>query len=451
MSRDSRIVILIAIVVAVVFLAVPAAADERDKRIDLLQEELAELREQIAQLGDAPQLEEIERRIEILAGEIEKLKIGEEMPSADEPQHGMGPAASKVYGVRKGVSIGGYGELLYENFEPKREDGAPSGATDQFDLLRAVLYFGYKFNDRFLFNSEIEFEHASTADSGSVSVEFAYLDYLWREEVNVRAGLLLVPMGLLNELHEPTVFAGSERPETERRILPSTWRENGVGFYGNLGPVEYRTYIVNGLDASGFSASGLRGGRQRGSKAKAEDIGWVGRFDYVGTPGLLVGASAYFGDSGQDLAGMGGGSVDVGTSILEGHVDWRWRGLRLRALAAQASLNDVAELNDALGLAGADSVGERMSGGYLEAGYDVLAHRGKVASLSPFARWETLDTQSRVPTGFLRDPASEGTILTVGIDYQPIPQVIIKLDYQKHSNEARTGVNQVNAALGYVF
>ncbi len=434
-----------------IVLATPVAADEQQRRIETLERELTELRQQLSSLGDAPRLDEIERRMEILAAEIEKLKIGEEAPTAHAPRIGLGPAASKVYGVARGVSIGGYGELLYENFDSKREDGTAAGATDQLDLLRAVVYFGYKFDEHFLFNSEIEFEHASTEDDGEVSVEFAYVDYLARGAINVRAGLVLLPMGLVNELHEPTTFLSSERPETERRILPSTWRENGVGIYGDLGPISYRSYVVNGLDAGDFAASGLRGGRQGGSKAKAHDFAWVGRLDYVATPGLLVGASGYLGNSGQDLVAPSGGSIDVGTSIVDAHLDWRWRGLRLRALGARARLEEIAELNGALGLSGADSIGETMTGGYVEVGYDLLSRRGKAASLVPFARWESLDTQHAVPSGFARNPASEATILTLGLAYQPIPQLILKLDYQDRSDEARLGVSQFNAALGYVF
>ena len=281
---------------------------------------------------------------------MEALRIGRAAVSADESVYGLGPAASKVYRTERGVSIGGYGEVAYTNFDSTDEGGVPSGETDEFDFLRAVVYVGYKFNDRFLFNSELEFEHASTSEEGSVSVEFAYIDYLWRDQINVRGGLLLLPMGFINEMHEPTTFLGVSRPESERRIIPSTWRENGAGLFGELGPFDYRTYIVNGLDASEFSVSGLRGGRQKGSKAKAEDFAWVGRIDYAGTPGLLAGASGYFGNSGQGLTDGQGNAINVGTSIIEGHVEWRWQGLELRLLGTRAERDDVAELNQELGL-----------------------------------------------------------------------------------------------------
>ena len=141
--------------------------------------------------------------------------------------------------------------MLYQGYDDTLDDGTDSGATDQLDFLRAIVYFGYKWNDHWLFNSEIEFEHASTEDGGEASVEFAYLDYLWKPELNARAGLLLIPMGFVNELHEPTTFLGARRPDVERVIIPTTWRENGFGLFGEAGPVSYRTYVVNGFEADG--------------------------------------------------------------------------------------------------------------------------------------------------------------------------------------------------------
>jgi len=435
--------------------AAPAAADQTQDRIEQLEREVAELREMLAALtpegSQDARLAEIERRIEILGAELASMKIGEAAVTADQGQFGLGPAASKIYRTERGVSIGGYGEMFYEHFASERDDGTPVDTTDKLDFLRAVLYFGYKFNDRFLFNSEIEFEHAATSEEGSVAVEFAYIDYLWRDEINVRAGLVLLPMGFINELHEPTVFLGARRPETELRIIPSTWRENGVGLFGDLGPFRYRTFVVNGLDAEGFTQEGLRGGRQKGSKAKADDFAWVGRFDYVGTPGLLVGASGYVGNSGQGLEGDQGQTLDVGTTILEGHVEWRWRGLELRVLAARAELDDVAALNEALDFSGDDSIGETQLGAYAQLGYDVLSRGKGKASLLPFVRYERINTQDQVPQGWAANPANDRGILTVGLSYLPIHQLVIKAEYQDWSTEADTGVDRINLALGYVF
>ncbi len=427
----------------------PSPATSTD-RIQQLEQEVAALRAAIAELAkpEAPvqvpadRLAEVEGKIDVLAAEIEKLKIGEAAVAADQSDQGMGPAASKVYRTERGVSIGGYGEALYQKFDDSRDDGRASGRTDSADLLRAVVYFGYKWNDRLLFNSEVEFEHGGE----EVGVEFAYLDYLWKPQANLRGGLLLVPMGFVNELHEPTVFHGAKRPDVERLILPSTWRENGFGLYGDVGPITYRTYLLNGFDASGFTAVGLRGGRQNGAEAKAERFAWVGRADYTALPGLLAGLSAYVGKAGQ------GEGAAVGTQIVEGHVEWKRNGVELRALGVQANLDDVARLNGELGLSGNRSVGERLTGGYLQAAYDLftLFPQGDQA-LAPFARFESFDTQDRVPSGFAKNPANDIDVLTLGLTYKPIPQMVFKLDYQDYENGADTGIDQVNLAFGYVF
>lgn len=417
--------------------AEPAAAESQHSSLDLRLDE---------RLGS------IESQIEILAAEIERQKLGEGVfRAASESEHGLGVAASKVYQVESGLSIGGYGEAIFEGRDSTLDDGTPSGARDEADFLRAIVYFGYKFNDQWVFNSEIEFEHASTSQSGSASVEFAYLDYLWKPEANLRFGLVLVPMGFVNELHEPPLFLGARRPDIEGRIIPSTWRENGFGAFGEIGGFEYRTYLVNGLKGDEFSSSGLRGGRQKGSNALAESIAWVGRLDYTARPGLLVGASAYVGDSGQGVTDPAGREIGLGTTIVEAHLDWKHRGFQFRALGVQAELDDVTRLNDTLGLSGSSSVGETLDGYYVEVGYDLFAHRGGDSALIPYARWEAYDTQADVPAGFSRNPVRDVESLTFGLAYQPIDPLVFKIDYQDYDNGAGTGLDQFNAAIGYIF
>lgn len=459
MTRSTRswpraLAVLAAVLTLAAVVSLPAAAaPQDDERIAELEREIDELRslleevrderveEDDAEAGEAgDRLVELERRIDVLAAELERRTMGEQVAPEvlSEGLYGLAPAASKVYRSDRGLSIGGYGEVLYQNFDSDDK-------SDQFDMLRAILYFGYKFNDKLLLNTEIELEHADEA-----FVEFAYLDYLWRPEVNLRAGLVLLPMGLVNELHEPTVFLGAKRPDVESRIIPTTWRENGFGVFGEVGGVTYRSYLVNGLDGSGFSAGGLRGGRQKGSKALADDFAWVGRVDFNPTPGLTVGGSFYTGGSDQGLDDPIGGELSVDTTIYEAHLDWRYRGLKVRALGAFAELDDVAGLNRNLGFTGGQSVGEELEGFYLELGYDLLAGRGE-RSLTPYVRWEDYNTQESVPAGFSANPANDVESLTVGFAFQPIDEVILKADYQDYDNGAGTAVDQLNVALGYVF
>ena len=451
---------------AVVLFALAAAVSaQQPDRLRDLERQVADLQRRLDALSASAdesirrQIEELRRQIDVLTREIENIKSAapEKTPEAEGSRgsHGLGPAASKIYGVTRGVSIGGYGEAIYQNFDRKRDDGVRSGRIDTIDLARAVFYFGYKFDEHFLFNSEIEYEHATTGEGdeekGEVSVEFAYLDYLIRRELNLRAGLVLLPVGFVNELHEPPVFLGARRPEVEDRIIPTTWRELGLGVFGDAGPFAYRAYLVNGLDSAGFEAADpLHEGRQGGSNARAEDFAVTARLDFVGVPGLLVGASGYTGKSAQGRE-VDGESFDGRVTLLDAHAEWRWRGIQARALTARGSIGDAAAVNASNGLSGTDSVGKKFTGSYVEAGYDVLFLRGGRASLVPFARWERFDTQDEVPAGFAANAENDVRLWTLGLQFRPIPQVVVKLDYQDVRNASRTGVDQWNLALGWLF
>ena len=386
---------------------------------------------------------ELERRIDLIAEELERLRSGEQartIPIEEARALGLAPSAAAAYALDSGVSIAGYGEMLYENYA--------SDKTSQFDFLRAILYAGYRFNDRFLFNSEIEVEHAN-----EIFVEFAYVDFQATDDFGLRAGMLLIPMGLVNEFHEPTVFVGAERPVTEQRIIPSTWRENGGGVYYAGDRLSARAYVVNGLKGSAFSSSGVRGGRQKGAKALADDLAFTGRVDFAPTPGVFAGVSFYTGGSGQGAIEVEGTEYGVRTTIFDAHAQAQFRGFDFRALYARATLDDVAALNESLGLSGSDGVGERLAGGYVQAGYDVLsqvAGAGGVG-LTPYVRYEMVDTQAAVPAGFTRSASKNNTFTTVGLELRPIPGIVLKVDHLWVDNDADSGVNQWNVSVGYAF
>ncbi len=411
-----------------------------------------------------PWKQDMERKLDALTREVERNKLGEAAATAPpdyKSERGYGPAASKAYRVNRGVSIGGYGEMLLQAPNKEKDDGTPSGRKRTLDFLRAVLYAGYKFNDKIVFNSEIEFEHATTGEGseekGEVSVEFAQIDFLLSQPLGVRAGLMLVPMGFINEMHEPTTFHGALRPSVETQIIPSTWRENGAGLFGDIGPVSYRTYLMAGLsgvegNSDGFSSgSAIRGGRTAGSQSSAEDVAWVGRVDYHGIPGVLLGVSGYTGQAGQNDTTASDEEIDAPVSLWESHASAEYRGLELRALFAQGSIRDVSQLNDANSLTGSNSIGEKFFGGYTQIAYNVLSVMKTNQYLAPFFLYERYDTQQRVPEGFTKNPANSRTEYTVGLTYKPITQVVVKADWQNKDNQAGTGVNQCNLALGYIF
>lgn len=452
--------------------AAPAAQKNTDARIADLEKRMAELEALLSQLaaaGASPDVAELQRRLDLLSAELEKARLGEAAaPKELTSFSGLGPAASKVYGRERGVSIGGYGEAIVQDYAATADDGTRTGKERVADLLRAVLYFGYKFNDTIVLNTEIEFEHGTTGEGseekGEVSVEFATLDFLLHKSFNARAGLMLMPVGIINEMHEPPTFLGVRRPDVETRVLPSTWREVGVGVFGDLGPVSYRAYVVNGFDAEGFSGDeGLREGRQGGSEATARDLGFVARADYHGFEGLVAGASFYTGHSGQGAEDGRGRRIDGGITMYDVHAEYAFRGLQIRALWASIRVDDADRISrDILMLDPSDpnnpsmaeeSVGSRIEGWYGQAGYDVLTpfSADTVQSLIPFVRYERYDTQDRVPSGFVTTGANDVKVLTYGAVYKPIPHLAIKLDFQDVDRGDDSGTDQVNAGISYLF
>ena len=398
-------------------------------------------------------LEKLEENVDILTEEMGRLESIFAVPEeiALESFNGLGPAASKVYKRDRGLSIGGYGEVRLRSFHNQGDDDQ----DDVFDALRAVLYVGYKFNDNWVVNSEFEFEHAGTGGGGSVSAEFVTVDYLWREEVNIRAGLLLVPMGFVNEIHEPTFFFGAERPEVERLIMPSTWRENGVGIFGRVADrIEYRLYVINGFKGSDFSSGGLRGGRQKGSRALANDFAVVGRVDVDVAPGLLVGGSVYTGQSGQEEDVAGEDLPDAQTTIYEVHAQYKGQGASLRALWSEAFVDEAGRLSRVLGNMPTEAIAHRMRGWYVEVAYDVLpcVLEDTRMSLEPYFRFEQYDTQRDVSNlGFARDKSKDVDLYVAGLQFKPIPEVVFKVDFRRFDLANGSRADEVQALVGYVF
>ncbi|MBI4484394.1 MAG: hypothetical protein HY655_00145, partial [Acidobacteria bacterium] len=271
------------------------------------------------------------------------------------------------------------------------------------------------------------------------------------DNLTLRGGMVLLPLGLTNEFHEPTVFVGAKRPETEQRILPSTWRENGAGILGSAGMVNFRAYVTNGLRGAAFTSAGLRGGRQKGANALAANLAFSGRVDVTPTPGVFGGIGFYSGGSGQEQVLLDGARLDVGTTILEGHAQAQLRGWDVRALVAEASIDEAGAASRALRLPANAPMAETMRGGYVQVGYNLLSQTASELSVMPYVRYERVNTQHRIPAGFTRDLSRDGTFNTLGLEVKPIPSVVIKTDYQWITNAADTGRNQFNINLGYAF
>lgn len=433
-------------------------SQQRDTAAEIreLREKLERLEKKMAEEETRRKQEtkELEQKTKTLAEELEKKKLEEYIPSLAEikPQYGLGPAASKVYALTRGLSLAAYGEGIYRKFV------SDIGRNkDQSDFQRLVTYVGYKFNDWMLLNSEIEYEHASTSDTGSgageVSVEFAYIDFLLSKFANARVGMVLAPMGILNEVHEPITFHGVLRPDVETQILPSTWRGNGAGLFGELLPgLQYRTYIMEGFRASRFRNDGIRNGRQKANRSLFEDPSWAFRLDYTPNPNLLFGGSVFLGNQGQNQT-IGGKKPDAFMTLWDLHGQFRYRGLELRALGAWGTIDDARQLS--LGASGANRpIANQTYGWYLEAAYDFLPilRPGTTHYLAPFFRFERYNTQAHVPAGFAPDRSRDRKLYTLGLSYKPIPNVTLKMDYRNYDNKGpRNVADEFALGLGFAF
>jgi hypothetical protein len=209
--------------------------------------------------------------------------------------------------------------------------------------------------------------------------------------------------------------------------------------------------LLPGLDSAGFEGEeGIREGRQGGAESSARSVAFTARADYTGVGGLLVGGSLFVGDSGQG-AEIDGQVIGGRVRLFDVHAQYQRRGLQLRGLFARTAIDDAALINANNGLFGAEGVGERQYGYYVEAAFDVLNHRHGAWALVPFARYEKVDTQDRVPAGFEKDPGNERRLVTAGLGVKPIPNVVLKGDYQWAKDGAGATSGQLNLAIGYLF
>jgi hypothetical protein len=357
-------------------------------------------------------------------------------------------AASAQAQSREGVpTLSGYMEVHLN-----KEEDLPAEA----DLHRFVLMVGHTFTDRIKFWSEVEIEHAfveGDEESGEVAVEQAYIDLMVSRRFNVRSGMVLIPVGIINERHEPPTFHGVERTFVDTFIVPTTWRDVGVGAFGDLGRGwSYRAYVLPGLDATGFTAEeGIKDGRQQGGHADASDPAISGRVEYRGR-GLTAGGSFWYGGSGFGLARLEIEEPTVGV----GSFDARYRRGRLEARGqwSTVSIDGAGDLNRALqAQTGINpNIASRLMGAYGEAALRVSPDSWQ-HEIFGFARYEMFDTQHRMPAGFLPLEQFQRSAWVVGATYFPDPDVAFKFDVVQEQNKSSV-VNapwRVNLGVGWWF
>ena len=398
------------------------------------------------QVVAAPTLEE---KLDIMQQEIEVLKAQSGKNSTGHSASGSG-----------NTSIGGYGEAVYNNY-------SDSSKKNEADLKRFVIFLGHKFSDRVRLVSELEVEHAKAdKDGGEVAMEQAYVEYGMTDTMNARYGLMLMPMGITNETHEPPTFYGVERNEVESRIIPSTWRELGIALQGEAAAgLEYNVGISTTPDASKYkdASKGFRDMRGSGRQVAANDLGLFGALNFRGVPGLLVGASIFSGNTAQEGNGatsktalMG---VDAKLTLWDVHAKYTLGALDLQALYAKGKLGDTAQINTAantctvtppvctLPLGSNKAAPESFYGWYGQAGFRVWQDGDK--DVTPFVRYERYNTQESVAAGYTTNPLNDETVTTVGVNFRLHPQVVLKADVQNFKADPLK--DRFNLGVGYMF
>ena len=329
-----------------------------------------------------------------------------------------------------------------------------TGEDTVIDFHRFVLLFSHSFTPRIRFVGELELEHAfveGAEPSGELELEQAYIDFLISRRFNIRAGMLLMPVGIINERHEPPVFNGVERPLVDTVIVPTTWFETGAGVHGEFsGGWRYRAYVTAPLNALEFSADeGIRGGRQKGSQARAPSASVTGRVEYLGVPDLTIGASFWNG-RGHAFGTL----LETGVRVLEADARFQRARLELRGQVARVAIPNASELNDtAVVESGVDpNIAERLLGAYGEAAYRVWA-KGSPRDLVAFVRYEFADTQHRMPAGWLPLEEFQRNQWVFGATYFPDPDVAVKVDYVWLRNKSSfiKGPSSFNVGLGWWF
>ena len=423
----------------------PSIYADDASEIQALKKEIAELRAMTQSLlgtmkTDTKKSDEkfaaIEETQQTLIDETSDLKTGFDYTTVDTAQSysGMGAAASKVYYSKSPLSIGGYGKIDYYH---KSNENSDNGSN--IDVYRFVPYIGYKFTDNIILNVELEFEHGGSdegsGNGGYAIVEFMYLDFLFNDSINLRVGNQLMPMGLINEKHEPTLFNTVQRPNTSKNLIPSTWHENGIMAYGNI--TEDLSYKIGAFSAlqldrgAGKGNKWLRSSRVgsfRVDNGAGEDVGLGGsaRLDYTGINGLLVGASTY-----------------ADSSVVMGDIHFDYNSDAFRSYGVYTQTNRSKTVM---------GEPEKAKGGYLNLSYDMLSFTQSEDKLPVFVQYESVSAQDAITGGTGKDSIDTTTI---GINYFPHPQVVLKADYAMTKDNSKASdldeQDIFSLSMGFVF
>ncbi len=439
----------------------PDVVQKLEEHIDAVEQQLQSLQQQLKELK--------KQNAELAAGQ---RQTAEQQQQAAQQQQLAAAAGQSSQGIAENLSLWGYGEVYYTH-------PVHTTSLSQFDLARAVFGIGYRFDDRTVFNSEYEVEHAvaSASDKGEFEVEQFYIDRQLTPWASVKGGLFLMPFGLLNEHHEPTNFYGVQRNFVETLIIPSTWREGGFGLHGNTqSGLTWDIGVTTGLDLGGWNinpedplyrtaldledadVAPMQATHQELQLANAQHLSQYVSLNYNGLPGLLVGGAVFTGKTAVPT--FPAGLPDQRVTLWEGHARWTPGAAELSAVYARGTISNTATFN--LDNAGASNpVPAAFLGYYVQGAYTVWQDAGY--RLTPFVRWEHYDMGSAfegipqgfttVPTGLAADglpwPQPRDRVWTFGANFYLNPHVVLKADYQIFN--VNTDFQRFDLGLGLAF
>lgn len=381
---------------------------------------------------------------------------------AQENAVGYQNVAQKLLQSDSKLTIGGYGEVHYNQVLNKQtRDNAV------LDAHRMVLFFGYNFSKKTQFVTEVEVEYAN-----EIWIEQLFLQHKLNDYVNLKAGMLLIPMGIINEYHEPTTFNGVERPAIDNKIAPSTWREVGAGFSGTILPasLKYQLYVVNG--PTGYDGTkglfkgseGIRGGRQKASKSFMSSANFTGKVEYYGIKGLNVGLSGYFGnsqgkqydklDETNTALKLKADSSVIGISMIGADARYQLKGLELRGQFYYTAFSNTEKYNTYTRTGSKiNDLGNSMYGYYAEAAYNVLRFCKKTnMELLPFVRYQEYDTHNTVNSNLTANAAYAVNSITTGLTLRLAKGAVLKTDVDFTKSKAATARTiTLNAGIGVTF
>ena len=408
---------------------------------------------------------ELMQRLDKLAAELDQVKselaAAKQKSDANDARSQASAATAATTSTAPATVLSGYGEFSYNR---PRNDASKTEA----DVRRAVIGIEHRFDDKTKMVGEFEFEHAVTSatDKGEVAVEQLFVEREFGNGLRAKGGLFLIPSGLLNTNHEPTAYYGVERNFVETAIIPSTWREAGLGLSSSLdNGLTLDLGLTTGFDLTKWDASSTDGRQsplasihQEGQLAKSRDLSYHAALNWRGMPGLLIGGSLFSGKAGHNgIAGQERSKLTVPNSrITLGEVHARYTPGKwdLSTLYARGTISNTADLNQSLlgipNLIAPTPIPKSFDGWYAQAAYQ--AWKNANYAFSPFVRYEQFNvarSYAGIAPGSTVTPSQTEKVSTIGANFQVGEGIVLKADYQKFKADPLR--DRFDLGLGYAF